>query len=102
MRFDVRLEAKPQIDRAWRRTVAPSLLLVVGLSWGAWSAYALLSDASQTAVFYATAGCYILLAVAFLGLQGVGRLNWMSAPSMLTIEALLGFAIMPTVRFVNG
>lgn len=102
MRVDVRLQARPQLDRSWRYAVAPSLLLVIGLFWGTWTAYTLLSGGSQSAIFYAAAGCFVVFAFAFLALQGTGRLNWMSAPPLLTIQALLGFAIMPIVRFATG
>jgi hypothetical protein len=68
--------------------------------WGAWSAYSLLGGASQSAVFYAAGGCFALLAFAYLFLGGIQ--SWASAPALVTVEAILGFVVLPIWRVAKG
>ncbi len=80
----------------------PLLLLGVALPLGIWWFYSELGGGSQFVTFDAMAACFVILAVAYLGLHGLGKMAWTSIPVLLTFEALAGFVAVPAWQFVTG
>jgi hypothetical protein len=79
------------------------LLLVLGVPWGIWSASVLLGGGdSQLVALDAMIGCFVLLAIGYLGLHGLSGLAWCSVPVLLTLDTLLEFIAMPALRFARG
>jgi hypothetical protein len=79
------------------------VLLAVGVPWGIWSVSVLLDcGGSQLAALDATMGCFVLLAVGYLGLYGLKRLAWYSVPVFVTLNALVQFIGIPAWLFATG
>jgi hypothetical protein len=70
--------------------------------WVLWSVAALLTGGSELVAFYAVAGWFVVLAVAFLGLYGLKGGALFAVPVLLTIEALVDFFCIPAWRFASG
>jgi hypothetical protein len=78
-------------------------LAAVGIPWALWTFFTAIHDGSSEAIaFNAAAGWFVLFAVVFLGLHGVGELGWCAIPALLTFRGLLSFVALPAWRFATG
>jgi hypothetical protein len=78
-------------------------LLLLGVPLGLWWFYSQLAGgSSEFARFEWMAACFLILAMAYLGLHGVGKMAWTSLPVLLTFEALAGFVVVPVWQFATG
>jgi hypothetical protein len=79
------------------------LLLVLGVPWGIWSVSVLVrSGDTQLVEFTALVGCFVLLAIGYLGLHGLRGLSWFSAPVFVTFYFLMTYIVLPGWRFAQG
>jgi hypothetical protein len=92
-----------EAGRQGARGAGAFLLLAFGIPWGIWNVVTLMAGGDpQLIAFNAAAGWFVVLGVTYLGLHGVRDLAWCSAPALLTLEALLEFAVLPGWRFATG
>ena len=103
MTIETRTAIKPLNTNKEIRGWVPLALLAIGLPWAGWSLYATLgAGTSQLSPYLVATGWFVILGLGYLGIHGLGRMAWISAPALLTIEALIYFAVIPSWRFVKG
>lgn len=103
MSAEIQTLIKPVVNRRRTSKWVLLLLLVLGVPWVICSASVLLGGGdSQLVVLNAMMGCFILLAIGYLGLHGLRGLAWCSVPVLLTFEALVAFIDIPAWRFTTG
>jgi hypothetical protein len=77
--------------------------LAFGVPWGIWSIFVLFeTSGSQLLTIVAMMGCFVMLAIGYLGLVSPRRAAWFSIPVILTIVALLEFIFLPACLFATG
>lgn len=103
MRAEIRSPFEHRIRREPASAWLPIVLLAVSVAWVAWSVYALVGGAGSLSVdFGAAAGWFAMLALAYLSLHGMRNMEWTGVPFLITIEALLTFALIPAWQFADG
>ena len=79
--------------------LVPVGLLLAGIPFAVWTAYALVSDAGADLVpFFVLAGWFVILGCAHLGLLGTKGIAWATIPVLLTIRAIVEFGAIPIWR----
>ena len=103
MTIETRIPTTPSDANKDMHGWVPLALVAIGLPWAGWSLYAILgAGASQFVPYLVATGWFGILGLGYLGLHGLGRMAWISAPALLTIEALIYFAVIPGWRFARG
>jgi hypothetical protein len=83
--------------------LVPVGLLLAGIPFAVWTAYALVSDAGADLVpFFVLAGWFVILGCAHLGLLGTKGIAWATIPVLLTIRAIVEFGAIPIWRAATG
>jgi len=79
------------------------LLLALGVPWGIWSVSVLLGGGnSQMVVLDTMMGCFVLLAIGYLGLHSLRGLSWCSTPVFVTFYTIMAYIVLPGWRFATG
>lgn len=78
-------------------------LLGLGVPWGIWSASVLYQHGGpQMVAVDVMMGCFILLAIGYLGLYRLRGGAWCSVPILVTLEALAVYIGIPAWRFAKN
>ena len=80
-----------------------SIGIAISLLGIGWTVGAILdAGASQFIPYEAETIWFGIFGATYLGLHGLRRMAWVSAPALLSIEALIYFALIPGWRFAGG
>lgn len=102
MSADFPTSVETRVYRAKGSPLGPLALLAIGVPFGIWWFYSQLGGGSKFAAFDAMVGCFVALAMAYLGLHGLRNMAWTSLPVLLTFEVLAGFVAVPVWQFATG
>jgi len=92
-----------RLERVYAGPLGPLALLAISVPFGVWWFFSQMRGSSSTPVsFDAMAACFVILAMAYLGLHGLRNMAWTSLPVLLTFEALAGFVAVPAWQFATG
>ena len=96
MKTDTRIGSGFASDRLsrWLPLALPVVSVPCALRLGSGNSYVIAFDAA--------AGCFVLLAVGYLGLHGFRGMAWCSVPVLLTVRALVEFLGVPAWQFAAG
>ena len=75
-------------------------LIAVGVPFGIYALFN--SEESRLVVFDVAAGSFALLGASYIYLRGLRGMAWVSISVLVTIEALVGFLLVPVWQFVTG
>jgi hypothetical protein len=103
MSAEIQTPIWPVVNRTRTLEWVLLLLLALGVPWGIWSVFVLMRGGdTQLVEFTALVGCFILLAIGYLGLHGLRGLSWFSVPVFVTFYTLTTYIALPDLRFATG